>query len=362
MNRLSKSLLLSSVLAAGLTLSGCDNTGSGKQHAKNDNTSEQQTQSIMGAGSSFIYPVMSRWANAYYDKRGIKVNYQPIGSGGGQSQIFKGTVDFAASDQPLTNKQLEKHHLIQFPAIIGGIVPVIYVSNIHADQLTLSGKILADIYLGKIKKWNNSEIQKLNPDLKLPDKPIMVVHRADGSGTTYNFTDYLSKVSDSWKQQVGVNTAVSWPTGVGAKGNQGVAAQVKQLSGSIGYVEYAFALQTDMTTVKMINKSGHTVKADLKTFKAAAKGANYQPTENFNLMLTNQGGADSWPIVATTFILLPEDARPATTQAVKKFMLFAYSQQGDKIAASLDYVGLPKTVVQQIRNYWAQTERYQSGS
>lgn len=334
-------------LATGLALSltacsgGDGNSGDTKQQIM-----------IMGAGSSFIYPAMSRWANAYYDKTGVQVNYQPIGSGGGQRQIFERTVDFAASDQPLTNAQLESNHLIQFPAIIGGIVMVVNLPNIQANQLTLDGETLANIYLGNIKEWNDPAIAKLNPSIRLPNLPIITVHRADGSGTTFNFTQYLGLMSPQWIKEVGVDSAVNWKDGLGAKGNQGVAAQVQQVSGAIGYVEYAYAKETNMITTKLVNKVGNAVAPTLSSFEAAAKYANYSSDNNYNLILNNQAGAETWPIVATTFVLLPIDGDVEKTQQIKAFFEFAYGNQGQAIAEKLDYVGIPQNVVTSVTNYW----------
>ena len=310
------------------------------------------SEAIMGAGSSFIYPALSRWANSYYKDYNVKVNYQPIGSGGGQRQIFAGTVDFAASDQALTNAQLQQHHLKQFPAIIGGIVMAINIPGVQSNQLILNGHLVADIYLGKITNWNDPRIQKLNPNLKLPNLPIITVHRADGSGTTFNFTKYLSDISSEWKQSVGANTSVNWKVGLGSKGNQGVAAEVQQIKGAIGYVEYAYAKQTNMPVAEMLNKAGKIVQPSLATFASAAKNANYKPQNNFNLILTNQPGANSWPIVATTFVLLPENISQQKSDEIKNFFKYSYGPKGQAIAKSLDYVSIPANVVSQVENYW----------
>ncbi|WHN65931.1 phosphate ABC transporter substrate-binding protein PstS [Cysteiniphilum sp. QT6929] len=345
-----KTLLICTLASSAMTvlaLSGC----SEKAHESDGKAASSQSV-IMGSGSSFIYPAMSRWANEYYNQTGVKINYQPIGSGGGQRQIFAGTVNFAASDQPLNNAELSKYNLLQFPAIVGGIVPVINVQGIKTNELVLSGQVLADIYLGKIQYWNDPAIVALNPKLKLPHNAIITVHRADGSGTTYNFTQYLASVNPVWQKQVGVDTSVQWPVGIGAKGNQGVAAQVQQVDDSIGYVEYAYAKTANIPTVKLINQSGQTVTADLNSFASAAKYASWQAKDNYNLLLVNQPGNNSWPIVATTFVLLPEKAKQGINQDIKQFFTFAYSEQGDKIAQKLDYVGIPQNVVAGIKVYW----------
>ncbi|WP_119328092.1 phosphate ABC transporter substrate-binding protein PstS [Cysteiniphilum halobium] len=338
---------LTGTAAIVLTLAGC----SEKAH-ESDGKSTSNQSVIMGSGSSFIYPAMSRWANEYYNQTGVKINYQPIGSGGGQRQIFAGTVNFAASDQPLNNAELKKYSLLQFPAIVGGIVPVINIQGIKTNELVLNGKVLANIYLGKIQYWDDPAIVALNPKLHLPHNAIITVHRADGSGTTYNFTQYLASVDPLWRKQVGVDTSVQWPVGIGAKGNQGVAAQVQQVSDSIGYVEYAYAKTANIPTVKLINQNGRTVTADLNSFASAAKYASWQAKNNYNLLLINQPGDNSWPIVATTFVLLPEKAKQGINQDIKQFFSFAYSEKGDQIAKKLDYVGIPQNVVADIKVYW----------
>ena len=338
-------LMASAILS--LSLVGCSKTVD-----SSDGQAKESATVIMGAGSSFIYPAMSRWANEYYNTSGVKINYQPIGSGGGQRQIFAGTVNFAASDQPLDNAELNKYSLIQFPAIVGGIVPVINIAGVTSNQLVLSAQVLAEIYLGKIQYWDDSAIVALNPEIKLPHNMIITVHRADGSGTTYNFTRYLANVSPVWQKQVGVNTSVQWPVGIGAKGNQGVAAQVQQVSDSVGYVEYAYAKTANIPTVKLINQAGETVAADLNSFASAAKYASWKAADSYNMILVNQPGKESWPIVATTFILLPKDAKQVIDQEIKQFFDFAYSARGNMIAKKLDYVGIPENVVTGIKAYW----------
>jgi phosphate transport system substrate-binding protein len=336
----------------GFGLSACNQSGE-TDNNQNGSSETQKVKELKGAGSSFVYPVMEKWLKAYYQKTNVKVNYQPIGSGGGQRQIFNRVVDFAGSDQPLKSAKLKKHDLIQFPIIIGGIVPTVNLPSIKPNEITLNGKILADIYLGKINYWDNQALETLNPKVNLPHKQIISIHRADGSGTTYNFASYLAKVSDQWKNQVGIDTTIDWPSGgIGAKGNAGVASQVQHTPYSIGYVEYAFAKENDMTTTKMQNKSGHTVRPSLKSFQKAAANADWKPKDNFYTLLTNAKGKQSWPINASTYILLPKDNKRATNKAIMQFLSFGYSKQGAKLAQKLEYVDLPRNVVQQIKKYW----------
>lgn len=310
------------------------------------------TKHINGAGSSFIYPVMSQWTTQYHKLTGIEVNYQPIGSGGGLQQIYAKTVNFAASDMPLDSKLLNQKKLIQFPMIIGGIVPIVNITGIHNNQLILSGPILAQIYQNKIHYWNNPNIAKLNPNLTLPHTRIVTIHRADGSGTTYNFTNYLAKISPNWQKTVGSNTIVNWPGfGIGAKGDAGVVAQVSHVPNAIGYVEYAYATENHLNMTKMINRNGKVVIADAETFAHAAQHANYQAKNNFNLILTDQSGDKSWPIVATTFILMPKNGKQPVRQAEYAFFKWCY-QHGKSMATQLDYVALPKTVYQKVMHSW----------
>src|SRR5215216_1383386 len=259
---------------------------------------------ITGAGATFPFPVYSKWAEAYKKETGIGLNYQSIGSGGGIKQIQAKTVTFGATDAPLKGPELDKHGLVQFPMVMGGIVPVVNLDGVQPGGLTLDGPTLAKIFLGEIKTWNDPALQKLNPDAKLPATAIAVVHRSDGSGTTFVFTDYLAKVSPDWKSKVGSNTAVEWPVGIGAKGNEGVANNVAQTKGSIGYVEYAYAKQNKMTYAKMINKDGKTVEPTADSFMAAAASANWEGTPGFGVVLTDQAGAGSWPLAGATFILI----------------------------------------------------------
>jgi phosphate transport system substrate-binding protein len=307
---------------------------------------------ISGAGATFPYPIYSKWAAAYKDKTGIGLNYQSIGSGGGIKQIKAKTVSFGASDKPLESKELDEAGLTQFPAIVGGVVPVINLKGVGPGQMTLDGATLADIYLGKVKSWNDPEIAKLNPKLKLPPTLIAVVHRSDGSGTSFLFTNYLSQNSPAWKDQVGAATAVEWPVGLGAKGNEGVAGIAKLTDGAIGYVEYAYAKQNAMAYTLMINKDGKTVAPEASTFQAAAANADWAGAPAFYLILTNQPGANSWPITGASFIIVykkPDDA--ATVGEVLKFYDWGF-KNGQKLAADLDYVPLPAKVVDLIEASW----------
>jgi len=311
-----------------------------------------QAIDMTGAGATFPYPVYAKWADAYKTQTGIGLNYQSIGSGGGIKQIEAKTVDFGASDMPLKPEDLEKNGLMQFPTVIGGDVPVINVNGIEAGKLKLDGATLANIYLGKITKWNDPAIAALNKDLKLPDDDITVVHRSDGSGTTFIFTNYLSKVSPEWKTNVGEGTSVSWKAGTGGKGNEGVASYVQRIKGSIGYVEYAYALQNKMNTVQMKNRSGQFVSANADSFKAAAAGAKWESAPGFYEILTDEPGNATWPISGATFILMHKvQDKPETAKEVLKFFDWAY-EKGDKLAADLDYVTLPENVVNLIRAAW----------
>lgn len=313
----------------------------------------QAQEQITGAGSTFVYPVLSRWAADYAKTNHLQVNYQAIGSGGGIAQIKAGTVDFGASDKPLTPADLAKAGLAQFPLVIGGIVPVLNVAGIKAGAMTLNGPVLADIYLGKVRYWNDKEIEKLNGGLKLPHERISVVHRSDGSGTTFNYTNYLSKVSPAWKAKVGEGTSIAWPTGVGGKGNAGVAAYVQRLKGSIGYVEYAYVLQNKMTWAGMVNSAGERVVPNAETFQVAAATADWAHAQDFHLVMTNAPGKNAYPIAATVFILMhrqPKDA--ARSKAALGFFRYAL-EKGQDAAKALDYVPFPDTVVKQIEAYWA---------
>jgi phosphate transport system substrate-binding protein len=309
---------------------------------------------ITGAGATFPYPLYAKWAEQYKAKTGNGLNYQSIGSGGGIRQIKAKTVDFGASDAPLSAAELEKDGLVQFPTVMGGVVPVFNLDKIKAGDLKLTPAVLADIYLGKIKKWNDSAIQSLNPSIKLPDQAITVVHRADGSGTTWIFTNYLSKISTEWKEKVGNNASVQWPTGVGGKGNEGVAQYVQRIKGGIGYVEYAYAKQNKMGYAQLQNKAGSFVAPSDTSFKSAAAGADWKGTPGFAVVLTDQPGKDSWPITGATFILMhKKQDKPTQGVEALKFFDWAYGN-GDKMADDLDYVPMPTEVKNVIRASWKQ--------
>ena len=315
---------------------------------------------ITGAGASFPAPVYSKWADAYQKATGNKVNYQSIGSAGGIKQIGAKTVDFGASDAPLTDDELAKQGLVQFPTVIGGVVPVINLQGVKPGDLTITGEVLANIYLGKIKKWDDPAIKALNPKVQLPSQDILPVRRADGSGTTFIFTNYLSKVSPDWKNSVGEGTTVNWPGGgTGGKGNEGVAAFVQRLNGAIGYVEYAYAKQNKMTHLNMKNASGEVVQPGDDAFKAAAAGADWSKT--YYQILTNQQGKTAWPIAGATFILVHKNQEKAAQGTeVLKFFDWAY-KSGANMAADLDYVPLPESVVNQIRTTWKTSVKDASG-
>jgi phosphate transport system substrate-binding protein len=308
---------------------------------------------ITGAGATFPFPIYSKWADAYKKETGNGLNYQSIGSGGGIKQIQAKTVTFGASDAPLKIEQLDKDGLTQWPMVMGAIVPVVNLEGIKSGELVLSGQVLGDIYLGKITKWNDPAIAKLNPKLKLPTDAISVVRRSDGSGTTFNFTDYLSKANAEWKTKVGSGTAVEWPTGVGAKGNEGVAGNVGQTKNSIGYVEYAYAKQNKLTYAAMINKAGKTVQPTVAAFQAAASNADWAHAPGYYVILTDQPGDASWPITAATFILMHKTpADKAASAEALKFFKWSF-EKGGKMAEELDYIPMPESVVKQIEKTWA---------
>ncbi len=309
-------------------------------------------QQITGAGSTFVYPILAKWSDDYSRSSGTRINYQSIGSGGGIAQIKAGTVTFGASDMPMKPEDLTKFGLAQFPSVIGGIVPVVNVPGIKPGQLHFTGALLADIYLGNVKRWDDAPIKALNPDAPLPNLAINVVHRSDGSGTTFNFAHYLGQVSPAWKQKVGEGTSISWPTGVGGKGNEGVAAYVDRIKGAIGYVEYAYVTQNKMTYALVANQAGQYAVPGADSFQAAAASADWMHAQDFNLMMTNAPGAASYPITATTFILMykqPKDEKQS--KAALDFFKWAY-EHGQPLAASLNYVPLPAPLVQQIEGYW----------
>ena len=316
---------------------------------------------ISGAGATFPYPVYAKWADTYKKETGVGLNYQSIGSGGGIKQIKAKTVTFGASDAPLKGEELSKDGLVQFPMVMGGIVPVVNIEGVKPGDLTLDGPTLAKIFLGEIKSWDDPAIAKLNPNAKLPKQAIAIVHRSDGSGTTFNFTYYLSEVSPDWKSKVGTNTAVEWAGGIGAKGNEGVANNVANTKGSIGYVEYAYAKQNKLTDTKMINKDGKTVAPTSASFQAAAANAKWDSQPGYGVILANQPGAESWPMTAATWILMhakPQD--PAVATEALKFFAWAY-EKGDQMAQALDYIPMPDAVVASVKKTWATEIKDASG-
>ena len=307
--------------------------------------------SITGAGSTFVYPVLSKWSADYKGMTGDQINYQSIGSGGGIAQIKAGTVDFGATDKPLEHSELAAAGLAQFPVVIGGVVPVVHVAGIKPGQLKLSGPVLAAIYDGQITKWNDEHIVKLNPGVKLPDAQISPVHRSDASGTSFNFTHYLSQVSPRFKASVGEGTSVQWPNGVGGKGNEGVAAYINQIPNSIGFVEYAYVLQNHMAYALMQNAAGHFIAPNVKSFQAAAQTADWAHAQDFYLVMTNAPGANAYPITASTFVLMYKQPKNAASSAAAlKFFKWSL-EKGQKQALSLDYVPLPAPLVKQIESY-----------
>jgi len=312
-----------------------------------------QAADISGAGATFPYPIYAKWADAYKKETGNGLNYQSIGSGGGIKQIEASTVTFGASDKPLPGEELDKFGLAQFPMVMGGIVPVINIEGVKPGEVVIDGPTLAKIFMGEITKWDDAAIKKLNPSAKLPSDAIAVVHRSDGSGTTYNFTYYLSDVSADWKSKVGSDASVEWPTGIGAKGNEGVANNVAQTKGSIGYVEYAYALQNKLTYTKMVNKDGKTVAPTSEAFQAAAAGADWKSKPGFGVILANQPGAGTWPMTAATWILMYKQPKDTAASAeALKFFDWAY-KNGDKMAEELDYIPMPDGVVADVQKMWA---------
>jgi phosphate transport system substrate-binding protein len=323
--------------------------------------SSVQAADISGAGATFPYPIYAKWADAYKKETGNGLNYQSIGSGGGIKQIKAKTVSFGASDAPLKGDDLEAAGLAQFPMVMGGIVPVVNLEGIKAGEIVLDGPTLARIFLGDIKNWDDPAIKKLNPNVKLPNQAIVVVHRSDGSGTTFNFVYYLSEVSPAWKSNVGVATSVEWPMGIGAKGNEGVANNVANTKGSIGYVEYAYALQNKLTYTQMVNKAGKTVAPTSEAFQAAAANADWNSQPGYGVILANQPGDRSWPMTAATWILIyKQPSDPAATAEALKFFAWAY-KNGGKMAEELDYVPMPAKVVDDIERMWAAEIKDASG-
>ncbi|HWK87122.1 MAG TPA: phosphate ABC transporter substrate-binding protein PstS [Xanthobacteraceae bacterium] len=322
---------------------------------------ETRAADISGAGATFPYPIYAKWADAYKKETNVGLNYQSIGSGGGIKQIQARTVTFGASDMPLKAEQLQKDGLIQFPTVMGGIVPVVNLDGIASNDITLDGPTLAKIFLGEVKQWNDPAIQKLNPSAKLPAQAIAIVHRSDGSGTTFIFTNYLSKVSADWKSKVGNNTSVEWPGGIGAKGNEGVANNVMQTRGSIGYVETAYAKQNKLTTVKLINKDGKSVAATGEAIQAAAAAADWANAPGYYMILTDEPGAGAWPIAGATFILLPKQPKDAAAAGeALKFFAWAY-KNGDKAASDLDYVPMPSNIKKLIEATWVKEVKDEAG-
>jgi phosphate transport system substrate-binding protein len=308
---------------------------------------------ISGAGATFPYPIYAKWADAYKKETGTGMNYQSIGSGGGIKQIQNKTVTFGATDAPLKGADLEKHGLVQFPMVMGGIVAVANLDGIKGGELVLDGPTLAKVFMGEIKTWDDAALKKLNPNVKLPSQAIAIVHRSDGSGTTFNFAYYLAEVSPEWKAKVGVNTSLQWPVGIGAKGNEGVAANVSQTKGAIGYVEYAYALQNKLTYANMINKAGKTVVPTSETFQAAAANADWKSQPGYGVILANQPGDTSWPMTAATWILMhkqPQDA--VASKEALKFFAWSY-KNGAKAADELHYVPMPANVIADIEKTWA---------
>ena len=320
-----------------------------------------QAAEITGAGATFPYPIYAKWADAYKKVTGTSMNYQSIGSGGGIKQITAKTVDFGASDAPMKAEDLEANGLIQFPAIMGGVVPVINVKGVESGKLRLTGELLANIYMGKVKTWNDPAIAALNKGLALPSDAITVVARSDGSGTTFLFVNYLSKVSAEWKSSVGEGTSVKWPAGVGGKGNEGVASYVARINGAIGYVEYAYAKQNKLAHALMANKDGQFVAPSDDAFKAAAAGADWVKTPGMGVILTDQAGKASWPITGASFILMHKSqAKPDNGREVLKFFDWAF-KNGERMADELDYVPMPAAVVRQIQDEWKKSLRDPQG-
>jgi phosphate transport system substrate-binding protein len=313
-----------------------------------------QAADVSGAGATFVFPAMTRWSADYNRATQNRINYQSIGSGGGLAQARAGTVDFGSSDAPMSPAQLQQSGLGQFPSVIGGVVPVINVPGLTPGQLRLTGEVLADIYLGTIRTWNDPRIAELNPGIRMPALAIRPIYRSDGSGTTYNYVNYLSKVSPTWKQRVGEGTSVRWPTGIGGRGNEGVAAMVKQVRGAIGYVELSYALTNRLTYTGMRNAAGNWVQPNAETFAAAAASADWASAQDFSLVITNAPGAQAWPIAATNFILVSQrPRRPANAREAINFFRWVYAN-GDESARQLGYVPLPDELVRRIEAYWAQ--------
>ena len=324
-------------------------------------TASASAADVSGAGATFPYPIYAKWADAYKKQTGIAVNYQPVGSGEGIKQIQNKEVTFGASDMPLKGADLDMHGLVQFPTVIGGVVAVVNVEGIKAGDLTLDGPTLARIFLGEIKSWNDAALRKLNPSVRLPSQPIAVVHRSDGSGTTFVFTDYLSKMSADWRSKVGSITAVDWPVGTGARGNEGVAAMVARIKGAIGYVEYAYAKHNQLSTTKLMNKDGKAVAPTIESFAVAARNANWEAAPGFGVILTNESGLDSWPMTSATFVLVhKQPSDPAAAAEALRFFNWGYAK-GGKLAEELDYVPMPSNVVNAVQKVWVSEIKDGSG-
>ncbi len=343
-----KCLSTVSVVCSFIALSGCGEQGNVSPKQMQQSGSAQSSVSITGAGASFPAPVYTKWSDQYYKDTQAKVNYQSIGSSAGIKQIIAKTVDFGASDAPLKEEQLQKDNLFQFPTVVGGVVLAVNIKGMQSNELILNGEVLADIYLGKIKKWNDAAIQKLNPQLSLPDQNIAVVRRADGSGTSFVFTSYLSKVNANWKEKIGSGSTVEWPHGIGGKGNDGVSALVQQTAGAIGYVEYAYAKQNKLAYTKLISADGEVVSPTGESFSAAAVSANW--AESFAQDLTNSKGANAWPISSTTFIVLhKKQADENKAKEIIKFFDWTYDDAAKKMVVDLDYAPLPDSVISIVR-------------
>ncbi|KGO98832.1 phosphate ABC transporter substrate-binding protein PstS [Novilysobacter defluvii] len=337
-------------LSMAVALAAC--SGGGQEPGQTAGTAGGNTAQITGAGATFIFPLISKWSADYNAATGNMVNYQSIGSGGGIAQIKAGTVDFGSSDEPLSSEELAEAGLGQFPSAIGGVVPVVNVQGVEPGALKLSGELLADIYLTNVSNWNDPAIAALNPELSLPDAKINLVHRSDGSGTTFNFTNYLSKVSPAWADRIGQGKQIQWVDGVGGKGNEGVASYVQQIDGSIGYVELAYAIQNDMSYASLQNAAGNWVTPSLESFQAAAATADWTSAQDFNLVITNAPGPDAWPITAANFILMHKDpADPQRAANAMDFFRWAL-ENGQAQAEELHYVPLPPELVGQIESYW----------
>jgi len=346
-----RTVLLTLALILGMTACSQESQPGGKDTGAAE-AGDKVAAEITGAGASFVYPLLSKWSADYHKATGAKVNYQSIGSGGGIAQIKADTVDFGSTDKPLSPEELAAAGLGQFPSAIGGVVPVVHVEGIDAGKLRLTGPLLADIYLGKVTMWNDAAIASVNPGLALPATKISVVRRSDGSGTTFNLTNYLAKVSPEWKTRAGEGTTVNWPTGIGGKGNEGVAAYVQQIQGSIGYVELAYALQNKMSYTALQNAAGQFVLPSAETFSAAAASADWKNAKDFHLVMTNAPGENAWPITATNFILMYKQPRDAKRNAdALAFFKWAF-EHGQAQAQSLDYVPLPAELVAQVEAYW----------